>query len=140
MPGTASYTQRSLEHCRAGGWRVGRVDRRTPPAPGQPRGKSHDLFGVADLACVVPGEAGITFVQSTSLGQVTAHIRRYAADPKYMDAIRALLLAGNVFVIWGWWRRPKPIQRKSWTFREVAYAVTADGEVFIALDIKDALA
>jgi hypothetical protein len=89
----ASPTSRSLALLRKSGWIADIVERWLHKA-----NRRRDLFGCIDLVAVRGGETGVLGVQTTSLANVSARVKKSVALP----ALEIWLAAGNRFEVHGW--------------------------------------
>jgi len=83
----------TLEACKELGWLVGKVELYHPASK-----MRSDLFGFADLAAIVPGKQGTTYIQAT----VGSHGRDRIRKIMGLDASRVVLKAGNTIEVWAW--------------------------------------
>lgn len=83
----------TLAACREIGWLAGKVELFNYAS----RMRS-DLFGFADVAAIVPGREGTTYIQATAGGHGQDRIRKIMR----LDAARAVLEAGNSVEVWSW--------------------------------------
>lgn len=114
----SSPTARSLEWCRRVGWVAGVVERRQPVGPGKPSwlGKTHDLFGFADLVAL-DGHLGVLLIQATTGAHHAHREAKLAGAPqgtaleddeaarRVLVAVRRALAAGNRVEVWSWSKR-----------------------------------
>ena len=91
-----SPTARTLARLRELGYRADVVERRLPGCF-----ITRDLFGIADLFAVHPGERTVLLVQATTAAHVTDRLRRVRGQPD----LPALLAAGVRVEVWGWAKR-----------------------------------
>lgn len=154
MPAIHRNNESTMKFLRELGWPCDQIDRSVPLAGG-PKRRTSDFMGLADVAAF-DGLPGVLFIQSTSKGSALAHWNRYregkSESPRlYLDRLKAMLAAGNRYVIWGWYKRDKAVpgtkgkeredvrvRGKLWTFREIALGLDRDGEPVIATDVADA--
>jgi len=106
-------TARTLARLRLYGYEADVVERWLPA--GRVR---RDLFGVIDI--VGAGPAGLVGVQCTTASNMAARVSKALAEPR----LRAWLLAGARFEVWGWSLRGQRGERKTWqvTVRPVTLA------------------
>ena len=74
-----------------------------------------DLFGCIDIVAVKGNENGVFAIQATSTDNTSKRIKKSIAIP----ALRAWLLAGNRFSVWGWAKRGEKGKRKLWELKEI---------------------
>lgn len=92
---TMTPTQLTLRHLRAEGYVAEVVERRVPGRPGT-RPTTRDLFGIADVLAIRPGE--VLLVQTTTSGNAAARVRKIAEAP----TIGAIREAGIGIHVHGW--------------------------------------
>jgi hypothetical protein len=116
MPKGKSATQRSLQLLRKEGWQCQVVERWQAFAR-----KRIDLFGCIDILAVKPGL--ILGVQAT-----TSSVSAHATKALNCGGLRGWLEAGpNVyFEIWGWTKKGKRGQRKTYQLRRCPIQLNLD--------------
>lgn len=79
--------------------------------------RRNDLFGFVDVLAMKPGQNGVTGIQTTSTGNITARIKKALALPE----LDTFLACGNRVLFQGWAKRGKAGKVKHWTLdmREV---------------------
>lgn len=92
-----SPTQRSLAHCRMMEMTAQVVEHWNPWSRTR-----KDLFGVIDIVACRPAtglnDGQILGIQACAGGSMSARMKKSLAEPK----LRAWLLAGGEFEVWGW--------------------------------------
>lgn len=96
MAGSKNY----LDKLRALGWMAGVVEKFIPYTKTRV-----DLFGFADLVCIVPGRSGVTFLQVTSGKNGPSRVHKLLEER--WDQVKRCLDAGNHVEVWDW-RSYKP--------------------------------
>ena len=91
-----SPIKRTLARLRKLGYHAGIVERRLPRCF-----ITRDLFGIADVLAVHPGERTVLLVQATTAAHLADRLRRVRGQPD----LPALLAAGVRVEVWGWARR-----------------------------------
>ena len=119
-------TQRSLALCRSNGWDAGIVERRLPRSVRDedtgtwrqvPGGRTHDLFGFADLIVMDDGRGALAVQCFTTL--VSEHKATCESDEVRPKVLRWLRM-GNRVELWAWrkrsWKRKdgEPAKSKRW--------------------------
>lgn len=89
----ASPTSRTLALLRRSGWIVTVVERFIPQA-----GIRRDAFGFADILAAHPAERRVLLVQTTSLANVSARVRKIQAKPE----AATWLASGGGIEVHGW--------------------------------------
>lgn len=101
-----SPTQRALEYFRKQGWHAGVTEKWNPYAgpmrDGKPVGIRQDLFGFVDLVLIAPEHQGTTFVQVSSVGGLSARIKKVLEDDRMRLVASDMLLAHNRLWFMGW--------------------------------------
>lgn len=70
-----------------------------------------DLFGCIDLVGIHPEKKGVLGIQATSTANISARVTKSTAEPR----LKTWLLAGNSFSVWGWSKKGKRGEKKTWT-------------------------
>lgn len=111
---------RTLQHLHKAGWYAESSEKyiTRPQGKGQKAeyagGYRKDLFGFLDV--IAFGLApGVTGVQVTSHGQISAHLRKYRRDRVVAEKIITFIRAGNRFVIHGWKKVQEPCKTRPGT-------------------------
>ena len=98
----ASTTQLSTKFYEKSGYQVANVEKHFRFPDRKKRGKwivfKRDLFGAWDLVCLKGDVLGLTGVQSTTVPNMNARIKKVLAS----EAIKNWLLAGNKGIVMGW--------------------------------------
>ncbi len=89
-------TARTLNLLRAEGWTCQVVESWIPRL-----NIRRDLFGVADVLAVKPGESAVLLIQCTSTPNVASRFGKAKAEPR----LRTWLACGQRFEVWGWDKR-----------------------------------
>ena len=92
----SSPIKRTLARLRKLGYHADIVERRLPGCF-----LTRDLFGIADLFAVHPGERTVLLIQVTTAAHVADRLRRVRGQPD----LPALLAAGVRVEVWGWAQR-----------------------------------
>jgi hypothetical protein len=92
----SSPIKRTLARLRKLGYHADIVERRLPGCF-----LTRDLFGIADLFAVHPGERTVLLIQVTTAAHVADRLRRVRGQPD----LPALLAAGVGVEVWGWAKR-----------------------------------
>lgn len=100
---------RTLARLRRLGYTAQKVEQWIPRAF-----KRRDLFGVIDVVALKEGVQGVLGVQSSTGGDLAAHVRKALEEPR----LRLWLETGNRFLVWGWVKKGKRGQRKTWQVNE----------------------
>lgn len=106
---TGSPTARSLNRCRANGWRAQVVERWVPAIK-----RRIDLFGFGDVLAI-DGKPGALLIQATTTDNGASRIKKISEQCH--DAAVEWLQAGNRIEVWGWAKRGAAGKRKVWTRR-----------------------
>jgi hypothetical protein len=106
---TMSPTARTLAHLRRLGYLAARVEVYIPAVR-----RHRDLFGIADVIGIHPGERSMILVQATTAAHVPDRLRRVQARPE----LPLLLAAGIRVEDWGW-----ALRSRRWCVRRVAVRV-----------------
>lgn len=123
---STSPTQRTLERCRAFGWRAQVVEKWIPQIK-----RRIDLFGFGDVIAL-DGSPGSLLIQATS-GDHSSNRVTKILDEEHSEAAREWLQAGNRIEVWSWAKKGPRGRRKVWTLRRVAISLTDMG--LIAVEI-----
>lgn len=78
-----------------------------------------DLFGCIDIIAVKANENGCWGIQATTTANMNARIKKALDIPH----LRAWLMAGNRFSVWGWAKRGARGERKTWELKETILTV-----------------
>ena len=81
--------------------------------------KRVDLFSVIDIVAIRADVNGVCGIQATSTSNLPARVKKSLAEP----ALLVWLQAGNHFSCWGWAKRGKKDERKTWTLKQVKFCV-----------------
>ena len=108
---------RTLQFLHKAGWEAASCEKYVPSPQGKGQkakydgGYRKDLFGFLDVLAfgLAPGMTG---VQVTSHGQITAHLRKYRRDRKLANKIIKFMRSGNQFIIHGWRKVQEPCKTK----------------------------
>lgn len=121
---TAMKTRgRSEKALRALGWLVGTTEMTIPPNAGRSFSIRKDLFGLFDSIAL--GMNVVVGIQSTTRPQMSAHMRKYLADPETLLALRTWLVCPTRrFEIWGWAK-----EKNRWTATVWDVAMQEDGTI-----------
>lgn len=106
----ASPTSRSLQELKKRGYQAQIVEKWNSFAKIR-----IDLFGCIDIVAVDGKTNGVLGVQATSTANVNARIKKSVMIP----ALRAWLMSGNRFSVWGWAKRGPRGERKLWELKEI---------------------
>lgn len=108
-------TQRSLARLKSQGYFTQVVEKWNPFARIR-----QDLFGAIDILAVRANMNGCIGIQTTTMGNVQARLTKAAALP----AIRAFIMAGNRFEVWGWAKRGLRGKRKMWECKVIPISIS----------------
>ena len=89
--------------------------------------KRIDLFSVIDIVAIRADVNGVCGIQATSTGNIPSRVKKSLAEP----ALLVWLKAGNHFSCWGWAKRGKKDERKTWTLKQVKFGIDNNGVVVI---------
>ena len=100
----SSPTARTLAQLRSDGWTAGVVEKCVPHSF-----IKQDLFGCIDIIAVKPGE-GCIGIQACVVGDQTKRMKKALDEPR----LRAWILSGQRFEVWGWALHGGVGKRKLW--------------------------
>lgn len=112
-----SPTARTLEFLRKEGYLAQVVERYNSFSM-----KRVDLYGVIDICAVRADKLGVWGIQATSTSNLPSRIKK-SLDSK---EILVWLQAGNRFSCFGWAKRGKRNERKTWTMKEHVFCVSGE--------------
>lgn len=105
-----SPTQRTLAKLREDGYVCAIVEKWNPYARIR-----QDLFGFIDVVAIRSTDAGVLGIQTTSGSNISARISKIQASPYY----QIWKSSGNRIEVWGWSKKGKKGERKTWQVRIV---------------------